>query len=126
MRVGRILVCGLFACLWIPFAAQAGEPVVEDVVVTPSAAGGFNFSVTIRHADTGWDHYADRWVVLTPDGKTVLGERVLFHPHVDEQPFTRMLRAVVVPEQYSEVLVRAHDRKDGWGSKDFVVPLPGR
>ena len=126
MRLRQILGSWILAGLWIPFSAMAGEPMVEDVVAEPSVAGGYNFSVTIRHADEGWHHYADKWVVLSPDGKTILAERVLFHPHVDEQPFTRGLRAVLVPEEYKTVLVRAHDRKDGWSTKDYVVTLPDR
>ena len=121
-RLGYLLV----ACLWIPFSALAGEPVIEDVVVEESVAGGFNFSVTVRHEDEGWGHFADKWIILAPDSETVLGERVLFHPHIDEQPFTRSLRAVLVPEQYKQVRVRVHDRKHRWGSTDFVVDLPGR
>ena len=42
------------------------------------------------HPDTGWDDYADGWRVLDMDGNE-LGMRVLHHPHVDEQPFTRSL-----------------------------------
>ena len=47
-------------------------------------------SATVLSADTGWDKYADRWEVRAPDGR-VLGERVLAHPHENEQPFTRAL-----------------------------------
>ena len=49
----------------------------------------WTFSVTVRHNDEGWDHYADIWQVLHPETGEVLGERVLLHPHDTEQPFTR-------------------------------------
>jgi hypothetical protein len=41
--------------------------------------------VTVRHADEGWEHYADCWEVLTLDGE-VLATRELAHPHDNEQP----------------------------------------
>ena len=45
----------------------------------------WTFSVTVRHNDEGWDHYADIWQVLHPETGEVLGERVLLHPHDTEQ-----------------------------------------
>lgn len=126
MHTKRTLRYLVIACLWIPFSAMAGEPVIEDVIVEASAAGGYNFSVTVRHDDDGWRHFADKWTILAPDSETVLGERVLFHPHDDEQPFTRSLRAVLIPARYKQVRVRVHDRMHGWGSTDVVVDVPGR
>ena len=126
MRMRYLLGSWIVACLWIPFAAVAGEAVIEDAVADQSSAGGYTFSVTVRHEDTGWSHFADKWVVLAPDGETVLGERVLFHPHVNEQPFTRSLRSVLVPEEYKEVLIQVHDREHGWSSQKVPVKLPGR
>ena len=51
----------------------------------------------------------------------MLGERVLLHPHVDEQPFTRSLSGVTVPSGTEQVTVRAHDSVDGWGPEVTVV-----
>lgn len=69
--------------------AFAGD--VEIVSATAKqSANGWTISVTLRHGDTGWDHYADLWEVYAPDG-TLLGRRELAHPHVNEQPFTRSL-----------------------------------
>jgi hypothetical protein len=78
--------------------------------------------VTVKHDDEGWDHYADRWEVLGPDGE-VLGTRVLYHPHVGEQPFTRSLGGVEVPEGVEKVVVRARDSVHGYGGKDVLVEL---
>ena len=47
-------------------------------------------SVTLKHDDSGWEHYADLWQVVSESGQ-VLGTRTLLHPHVEEQPFTRDL-----------------------------------
>ena len=44
----------------------------------------WSVNVTLKHGDTAWDHYADRWRVVDDEGN-LLGDRVLFHPHVEEQ-----------------------------------------
>ena len=62
-----------------------------------SGGNRWSVSVTLKHGDAGWDHYADNWRVV--DGEdNILGDRVLYHPHVGEQPFTRGLANVMVPE----------------------------
>ncbi len=105
--------------------AIAGEADVVAVKVTEESGGTFRFDVTVRHDDTGWEHYADRWDVVGPNG-TVLGERILLHPHENEQPFTRSLGGVAIPEGVSEVIVRAHDKVDGLGGREMAVTLPAR
>ena len=69
---------------------RAGEPSVLDVTVSANANGTYAFQVTIFHKDEGWQHYADAFDIMIADGTSV-GTRVLYHPHVDEQPFTRSL-----------------------------------
>jgi hypothetical protein len=103
--------------------AQAGEADVVDVEVSRSGDGSWRFDVTVRHADTGWDHYADAFEVVAPDG-TVLATRTLLHPHVDEQPFTRSLSGVAIPGGTAEITVRAHDKVDGYGGAEMTVTLP--
>lgn len=93
--------------------ALAGPATVLDAQFR-QAGGTWTISVTVAHADTGWEHYADGWEVLAPDGQR-LGYRELFHPHVNEQPFTRSLSGVVIPGGLTSVQVRAHDNVDGWG-----------
>jgi len=61
--------------------------------------------------------------VLSPGGE-ILATRVLAHPHDDEQPFTRSLTNVSIPDDLSEVIVRAHDLKHEYGGKELVVQLP--
>jgi len=98
---------------------------VDIVDVGVSCHAKCNFSVTLKHADSGWDHYANQWDVLAPDG-TVLGTRVLYHPHVNEQPFTRSLGNVLIPKNLSHVFIRAADSVHGEASKKFKVDLPSR
>ena len=61
--------------------ALAGEADLLEPEAQPSAGGAYRFSATVRHADEGWERYADSWEVVAPDG-TVLGTRVLIQPHV--------------------------------------------
>jgi len=107
------LLCGV---------ALAGEANVVDVKAMPETGGTWHFDVTVRHTDEGWDHYADKWDVLAPDG-TVLGTRVLLHPHETEQPFTRSLGGVVIPPGVTSVTVRAHDSVHGYGGAVIDVQL---
>ena len=101
---------------------MAGE--VEIVKATAAkATGGWRFDVTLKHADTGWQHYANKWEVVSVNGK-VLGTRVLYHPHVDEQPFTRSLSGVNIPPGTKEVLIRAYDLKHGRVVKAYKLVLP--
>ena len=104
--------------------ALAGEVDVLDVDVSCNSDSICRFDVTLKHDDEGWEHYANRWEVLSPDGE-ILATRVLAHPHVNEQPFTRSLANVKVPSGLVEVVVRAHDLVHEYGGKEFVVKLPG-
>ncbi len=103
--------------------ARAGEVDVVAVVATWSAAGVYRFDVTLLHEDGGWDHYADRWEIRDGDG-TVLATRVLAHPHVNEQPFTRSLGGVRPPASLRRVTVAAHDSLHGYGGAEMTVDLP--
>ena len=106
---------------------SAGLPAGEVEIVAARAEadgnGRYRFDVTLRHADTGWDHYADGWQVLAPDGRQ-LGERVLYHPHVNEQPFTRSLGGITVPVTAGFVTIRAHDSVHGHSERQWRIDLP--
>jgi len=119
-RSTLLLVTALLAA---PGAALAGT---ADVVAAEAKCskrkGTCEFEVTVHHADAGWDHYADRWEVLGPDG-AVLATRALRHPHVDEQPFTRSLDGVVIPADVARVTIRAHDSVHGYGGAEVTVEL---
>ena len=82
----------------------------------------WSVNVTLKHGDTGWDHYADRWRVVDDEGN-LLGDRVLFHPHVEEQPFTRGLDSVQIPEGTTTVRIEAHDKVHGWSRNPLLVDL---
>ncbi len=87
------------------------------VEINDAGDGTATFSVTVRSDDSGWDGYADRWEVIE-DGESI-AERVLTHPHEDEQPFTRSQSGVVVLGE--EVLVRAHHSVGGFCGTELSV-----
>ncbi len=103
-------------------AATAGEADVVGVEVSNAGGGSYRFDVTVAHGDKGWDHYADAWDVVAPDG-SVLGTRVLAHPHENEQPFTRST-TVTIPDGVSEVTLRAKDSVHEYGGAEMTVTLP--
>lgn len=114
---------GLAVVLWAMIGllpAQAGPVAVEHVSVA-RAFGQWRISVTLRHADTGWEHYAMAWIVESEAGE-LLGRRVLLHPHVNEQPFTRS-QTMTLPQGIRTIRVRAKDNLGGCDSNVVVVRL---
>ena len=103
--------------------ADAGEADILKVKPSCTADLVCSFAVTVEHADSGWDHYADKWDVLLTDG-TVVASRELMHPHENEQPFTRSLQNVPLPPGTTEVDLRAHDSIHGYGGRMARVGIP--
>ena len=108
-------------------AAQATFAGKADVLQAKAVCNqtSCDFKVTVKHQDTGWKHYANKWDVMTADGK-LLATRTLYHPHENEQPFTRSLNNVEIPKNIHRVMIRAHDLVHGYGGKEFKLQLPGR
>ena len=123
--VVRSLAWGAGALLALTFAGQlrAGEADVVEARLSPAGDGAYRLDATVRHDDAGWDHYADAFEVLTADGE-VLAIRTLLHPHVDEQPFTRSLTGLEIPDGIREIVVRAHDSVHGHGGAEVRVQMP--
>lgn len=96
-----------------------------QVIAAQARADGdrWSFSATVRHNDEGWDHYADEWRVEDLQTGEVYGVRTLYHPHDDEQPFTRSLSGVQIPAGVDRVLVRAKCNVHGYGGCGVVVDL---
>lgn len=105
-----------------PDPASAGEAAVTGATVFYEGHDLFSFEVTVSHRDQGWKHYADKWDIVASDGR-VVATRVLYHPHVDEQPFTRGLSSVKIPPSIARVTIRAHDSVHGYGGKQTTVVL---
>ncbi len=111
-----------FCCVLCLTTTVQAHPAEVIGVEARQAVGGWMFNVTVAHEDTGWDHYADGWRVVSTDG-TELGMRVLHHPHVEEQPFTRRLSGVILPEGTTEVLIEVRDNVSGWSPVQVPVTL---
>lgn len=101
----------------------ANAELADVIDVSVKCTSKCTFTVTVKHKDAGWKHYANRWDVLSLDGK-VIATRILLHPHVNEQPFTRSLDNVSIPESMTEVILRAHDLVHGYGGKEIKVSIP--
>lgn len=118
--MSRRFVPSIIACLACGPAAAGTADVVS---ATADCAGSTcDFTVTVRHDDQGWSHYANAWEVLAPDG-SLLATRVLRHPHVSEQPFTRGLQGVEIPPEIQSVRIRARDSVHGFGGSEVEIDL---
>jgi len=118
MNINWVLVFFILS----PGLVIAGEADVLDVKIRPVDGDTFAIDTTVQHSDTGWDHYANAWEVLDESGH-VLGSRILLHPHVDEQPFTRS-NTVIIPEGVKKIIVRANDLVHGLGGKTVTLEVP--
>ena len=120
MKYIKLIVIVLMGVVTIGNVAYSGEVTIVNVAV--NCSNSCNFSVTLQHEDEGWEHYANQWDVMTLEGK-LLKSRVLLHPHVHEQPFTRSLSGVSIPGGTKAVKIRAKDLKHGYSSQEYVVEL---
>lgn len=112
------------AALWLLCGtALAGEADVLTAQIEPQGDGLYRIAVTVRHADTGWSHYANRWEVIGPQ-QEVLAVRTLLHPHENEQPFTRSLNGIRIPHGFTWVKIRAHDSTHGYGGREVTLSVP--
>lgn len=102
--------------------ASAEAPMLLEATATPGG-GGWTISVTLMHADTGWDHYASGVKVLAPDGSP-LAEIDIPHPHDAGVPFTETVAGVAVPPGAHHVLLRLRCTLDGWEARSHRLDLP--
>ncbi|RDE19959.1 hypothetical protein DV711_11180 [Motiliproteus coralliicola] len=118
-----IKASSVFSLAWlISFSVSAGEVSIVDAKAQKHGSK-WSFSVTLKHDDSGWDHYADQWRILNSDDE-ILGVRVLHHPHVNEQPFTRSLSGVELPQGTKQVFIEARDSVHGWSPNRYKVVIP--
>ncbi|WP_426416469.1 hypothetical protein [Aestuariirhabdus sp. LZHN29] len=117
--------CLILLLAWVGLSttANANEPTPIKATIVSQGSGFYTISVSVRHGDEGWDHYADRWEVIDSEGN-VLATRLLQHPHVDEQPFTRSLSALRLPPTLDAVIIRVHDSKHGYGRRKIKLERP--
>ena len=92
----KLFVAMLFAL--IPGIVSAGTTDVIKAKVSCQSDSTCQFTVTLSHADIGWDHYADRWEVLSLEGE-VLGTRILYPPMWTSSPLRGRWPAFAFPRQ---------------------------
>ena len=107
--------------LLLTTSAFANDVEIVKVELT-SQNGTWRADVTLKHADTGWDHYADAWRLVDEKGNEI-GKRTLYHPHVNEQPFTRSLSGFHITSNKKIIFVEAHDKKHGWSSNKVKIDM---
>jgi len=115
-------ILATFVLLIASATGQANEVEIVDVKAHQNNDKTWTFAVTLKHADEGWDHYANEWQVIAPDNK-ILATRTLYHPHVNEQPFTRNTSGVKIPESMASVRVIAKDTVHGLAKTAMQVNL---
>jgi hypothetical protein len=118
-----MLTLRIFLIVWIatPLSVIAAQVDIRHAEFTEQNST-WTVSTTLHHIDTGWEEYADAWRIVTVDGH-VLATRVLYHPHVDEQPFTRSLNQVRLPPGLTTVFIEAHCKAHGWSNDRLQVYL---
>jgi len=102
-------------------AVIASNVEIVKVVLTKHS-GTWRADVTLNHADTGWKHYADAWRLVDGQGNEI-GKRTLYHPHVNEQPFTRSLSSFQILENTKIVYIEAHDLNRGWSKNKLKINM---
>jgi N-acetylmuramoyl-L-alanine amidase len=109
---------------------QCVEPDLElslypDVIEASVSLVGtsYTFDVTVSSPYDSPDRYADAWRVVGDDGQ-VYGVRELTHDHANEQPFTRSLTGVEIPETVGSVTIEGRDLVYGWGGATVEITLP--
>ena len=119
----RSFVVALSAALVLLSNAHADKAHVRDARIEKTGDRTYTITVTVEHGDDGWDHYADAWEVIGPDGE-LISRRVLTHPHVNEQPFTRSKSGIRIAETVTEVRIRARDLEHGYGGDEITLQVP--
>lgn len=103
-------------------AETALYPDIVAVETDRDVDGSYRFDVAISSPYDSPERYADAWRVVGPDG-TEYGVRILLHDHANEQPFTRSLSGVEIPDGIDSVTVEGRDLINGWGGAIIEVDL---
>ena len=120
----RVAMAAFAALAFLPASpVWAADADVVAVRTTRTAPDVYDFAVTVRSRDTGWQRYADRLEAVGPDG-AVIATRMLDHPHDDEQPFTRDISGVQV-KGTAKIVIRVHFKPSGFDGATADVALPG-
>ena len=98
-------------------------PTITAVDASVAGDGTWTIEVTVSSPYDSAERYADAWRVLDESGNE-LAIRELSHDHASEQPFTRDVKGVEIPETVESITVEGRDLKNGWGGQTFTLSLP--
>lgn len=119
----KILICLTASLMASVSTVEASPTKIINATISLGGNASYTIAVTLEHADHGWDHYANQWQVVGPNGD-VIATRILAHPHVNEQPFTRSLSNIQIPEGISKITIKAGCTISGIDSNAFVLDVP--
>ncbi|NOK58393.1 MAG: hypothetical protein GFH27_549279n199 [Chloroflexi bacterium AL-W] len=104
-------------------ATEQQFPDIVGAEILLNDDGTFAIDVTVSSPYDTPERYADAWRVLGPDGEE-LAVRELAHDHQNEQPFTRSLSNVAIPEAVDVVTIQGRDQEYGYGGRTLEVEVP--
>lgn len=105
-----------------PDSDGARFPDVVEATLTREG-DAWALAATVSSPYDSAERYADAFRARTRDGE-VLGVRDLTHPHADEQPFTRTLTDLAIPDDVDVLIVEGRDLVNGWGGGTTTVEVP--
>ena len=82
----------------------------------------FTFQVMISSPYASAERHTDAVRVIGDDG-VVYGILELTHPHAGQQPFSRTLRDVEIPESVTKVIIEGRDSTYGWGGEVVTLAI---
>jgi len=98
---------------------------VVNAIARRSDDGTWTFDVTISSPyESGWGQYSDEFQIISISDDIILGTRSLAHPHPNEQPFTRSLGGIIIPNDLSMVSITARDSINGYCGEVLDLELP--
>ena len=130
--IGRITLAPTVLVVGILVGCSTGAEPTSTVTVSDPAEmfpdvtgavfdGAGSIAVTVSSPYDSPARYADALRVRSEDGIEVYGVRELTHDHASEQPFTRSITDVKIPDDVTEVVVEGRDQVSGWGGKTVTV-----
>lgn len=107
-----------------PGQAEQRFPDVIAAELEP-AGDAWRLDATLSSPYDTPERYADAFRAVSEDG-TVLGVRELAHDHANEQPFTRSLTGLEIPDEVERITVEGRDLAHGWGGDTVELEVPSR
>ncbi|MCX7889846.1 MAG: hypothetical protein N2422_08995 [Rhodobacteraceae bacterium] len=114
-------IAALLTGLLMAMPCLADAPSIIAAEARPGRMG-WTIRVTLRHHDSGWDHFASGWSISLPDGETIATDDIP-GPHVGQMEFAVVMKGVDVPAGTAYVLVRARCNLVGWSAEATRVDL---